>query len=409
MPKALKLLFLGRMLRLFGYGLLAVILALYLAALGCSEVQIGLLLTLTLVGGAVLSILISARADRLGRRRMLQLGAVMMIAGGLIMGGTDVFWLLVLGAVIGVISPTGGEVGPFLAIEQACFSQVVADGERTRIFAWSHVTGFVANACGALVGGLLFQWLEHQEWTPLEAYRALLWVYAACGLGLLAIFSRLGREVELPNRISAPPSPQARSWHGLHRSRGHVLKLSLLFTLDATGGGFVVQSFVAYWFHQRFQADPEVLGRLFFATNFLSGVSALAAVPLARRFGLLNTMVFTHLPSNLLLMLVPFMPSLTWAVAMLLARHLIAQMDVPTRQSYVNAIVPPDERSAANSITTTVRQFGTAAGPVIAGPLLAVPGLAAWCFVIGGGLKCVYDLLIWRSFRLIKPPEEIRR
>lgn len=409
MSQSLKFLFLGRMLRLFAYGLLAVVLALYLAELGCSEVQIGLLLTLTLVGGAILSILISTRADRLGRRRMLQLGAVMMIGGGLVMGGTDVFWLLVLGAVVGVISPTGGEVGPFLAIEQACFSQVVSDSDRTRVFAWSHVTGFVANACGALVAGMLFQWLKTQGWAPLEIYRMLLWMYAACGLGLMLIFSRLGGDVELPARVTPAPSAPIRSWHGLHQSRGHVIKLSLLFTLDATGGGFVVQSFVAYWFHQRFQADPDVLGRLFFTTNLLSGLSALAAVPLARRIGLLNTMVFTHLPSNLLLMLVPFMPSLGWAVAMLLARHLIAQMDVPTRQSYVNAIVPADERSAANSITTTVRQFGTAAGPVIAGPLLAVPGLAPWCFVIGGGLKCVYDLLIWQSFRSIRPPEEVRR
>lgn len=406
---ALRLLLIARMIRLFAYGLLAVVLALYLAELGFSGTRIGLLLTLTLLGGALLSMVISTRADRLGRRRMLQLGAVLMLGGGAVMGGTDVYWLLILAAILGVISPTGGEVGPFLAIEQACLAQVIPDQERTRIFAWSHVTGFTANALGALTGGTLAMGLQHAGWTPLESYRALIWFYAACGLGLLWLFARLGKEVEVKPAASDQTKFLPASWHGLHQSKARVAKLSALFTLDAAGGGFIVQSFVAYWFHQKFGADPGTLGGLFFTATLFSGLSALVAVPLAKRFGLLNTMVFTHLPSNVLLMLVPFMPTFGLAAAVLLARHLISQMDVPTRQSYVNAIVPPEERSAANGITTTVRQFGTAIGPVIAGPLLAVPALASWCFVIGGGLKGIYDLVIWRTFNQVKPPEETGR
>jgi MFS family permease len=395
------------MLRLFAYGFLAVVLVIYLSALGFSGSRVGLMLTLTLLGGALLSILISTRADRLGRRRMLLLGATMMFVGGTVMAGSEISWLLLVGAIIGVISPTGGEVGPFLAIEQACLSQVIRDEDRTRVFAWSHVLGFTANAVGALFGGWLAGALQTGGWDELASYRVLLWLYAAGGAGLCVVFAFLSARVEAPAAKAAGEG--VVPWHGLRESRRNVFRLSALFTLDAFGGGFVLQSFVAYWLHLRFGADITTLGQVFFGATLLSGLSALAAVPLARRFGLLNTMVFTHLPSNVLLMLVPFMPTLGTAVAVLLARHLIAQMDVPTRQSYVNAIVPAAERSAANGLTTTVRQLGTALGPLAAGPLMAVPALAAWCFVAGGGLKIIYDLAIWRAFAGIKPPEEQSR
>lgn len=404
-PRDFGVLFAARMLRLFAYGFLAVVLVLYLSALGFSEARVGLLLTGTLLGGAVLSLLISTRADRLGRRRMLLLGAVMMAAGGAAMATADSFGWLLLAAIIGVISPTGGEVGPFLAVEQACLSQVIPDRERTRVFAWSHVLSFTANALGALAGGALAAALIRDGWSEADSYRVLLWAYAGCGLLLFGLFVVLTPHVEAP-AAARPAGGAGQAWHGLHVSKRHVVQLSALFTLDAFGGGFIVQSFVAYWFHERFGADVATLGQVFFGATLLSGVSALAAVPLSKRFGLLNTMVFTHLPSNVLLMLVPFMPTFGLAVGVLLARHLISQMDVPTRQSYVNAIVPPEERSAANGITTTVRQLGTALGPLAAGPLMATPGLGAWCFVIGGGLKSVYDLIIWRTFNRVKPPEE---
>ena len=395
------------MVRLFAYGFLAVVLVLYLRALGYSEARVGVLLAFTLLGDAAISLTLSTRADRLGRQRMLLLGAGLMVFGGAGMAAFDSFWLLLVAAIIGVLSPSGNELGPFLAIEQACLAEVIRDEDRTRVFAWSHVLGFTANACGALAGGWIANALQQRGWTPVESYRALLWLYAAAGAGLAVIFSLLGRKIEAPRadlvggRGLIPPS-----WHGLQESKDRVAKLSALFTLDAFGGGFIVQSFVAYWFHRKFGIDLATLGGIFFGTTLLSGLSALAAVPLARRFGLLNTMVFTHLPSNVLLMLVPLMPTLWSAVGVLLARHLISQMDVPTRQSYVNAIVPAAERSAANGITTTIRQIGTALGPLAAGPLMGIPALAGWCFVISGGLKSAYDLIIWRAFSHVKPPEE---
>jgi MFS family permease len=406
-PRDFALLFAARIFRLFAYGFLAVVLVLYLRALGYSESRVGVLLAFTLLGDAAISLSLTTRADRLGRRRMLLVGAVLMAFGGVGMAVLNNFWLLLVAAVIGVLSPSGNELGPFLAIEQACLTEVIRDEDRTRVFAWSHVLGFTANALGALAGGWFAHQLQLRSWTPLASYRALLWIYGSFGGGLFLVFNLLGREVEAPR-----PDPASgrgmmpTSWHGLHKAKGHVARLSGLFTLDAFGGGFIVQSFVAYWFHRKFGVDLATLGGIFFGTTLLSGLSALAAVPLAKRFGLLNTMVFTHLPSNVLLMLVPFMPTLGWAVGVLLARHLIAQMDVPTRQSYVNAIVPPAERSAANGITTTIRQVGTALGPLAAGPLMGVPALAGWCFVLSGGLKSAYDLIIWRTFGHVKPPEE---
>ncbi|MDD2762457.1 MAG: MFS transporter [Opitutaceae bacterium] len=406
-PRDFALLFAARIFRLFAYGFLAVVLVLYLRALGYPETRVGVLLAFTLLGDAAISLTLTTRADRLGRRRMLLLGAVLMVFGGAGMAVFDNFWLLLVAAIVGVLSPSGNELGPFLAIEQACLTEVIRHEDRTRIFAWSHVLGFTANAFGALAGGGFAGFLQHRGWVPLESYRMLLWLYAAFGGGVFFIFTLLGREVEAPR-----PDPAAGrgvvpvAWHGLHEAKGHVVRLSALFTLDAFGGGFIVQSFVAYWFHRKFGVDLATLGGIFFGTTLLSGLSALAAVPLAKRFGLLNTMVFTHLPSNLLLMLVPFMPTLGTAVGVLLARHLIAQMDVPTRQSYVNAIVPAAERSAANGITTTIRQVGTALGPLAAGPLMGIPALAGLCFVISGGLKSIYDLVIWRAFSHVQPPEE---
>ncbi len=409
-PRDFGLLFAARVGRLFAYGFLAVVLVLYLRALGYSEARVGVLLAFTLLGDAAISLTLTTRADRLGRRRMLRLGAVLMVFGGAGMAGFAGFWPLLAAAIIGVLSPSGNELGPFLAIEQAGLAEVIRDEDRTRVFAWSHVLGFSANALGALAGGWLADRLQQEGWTAVASYRALLWLYAAFGGGLFVLFSLVGREIEAPGaKETSGPGLIPRSWHGLHEARDHVARLSALFTLDAFGGGFIVQSFVAYWFHRKFGVDLATLGGIFFGTTLLSGLSALAAVPLARRFGLLNTMVFTHLPSNVLLMLVPLMPTVGSAVAVLLARHLISQMDVPTRQSYVNAIVPAGERSAANGITTTIRQVGTALGPLVAGPLMGIPALAGWCFVISGGLKSIYDVIIWRAFSHVKPPEEKRR
>jgi predicted MFS family arabinose efflux permease len=230
-------------------------------------------------------------------------------------------------------------------------------------------------------------------------------LYAALGLLLAALFTRLSPAVEAP----APDRDEPAPWHGLGRSRGVVARLSALFTLDAFAGGFVVQSFVAWWFHARFGASPALLGAIFFGANVLAGFSALSAVALARRFGLVNTMVFTHLPSNVLLLAVPLMPTLPLAIAVLLVRFSISQMDVPTRQSYTLAVVEPGERAAAAGVTGIARTVGAALAPLAAGPLFGTAALASVPFFLAGGLKIAYDLLLWRSFRAVRPPEERRR
>jgi MFS family permease len=405
----IRLLFAARTVRMFGYGLLAVVLVLYLAALGYGGAQIGLLLALTLLGDAAISLWLTTHADRIGRRRVLVVGAVLVLIAGLAFAATPVFAVLLVAATIGVISPSGNEVGPFLAVEQASLTQLVPDARRTHLFTRYQLAGSLATATGALAAGTIVQVASGRPdlAAPADIYRGVIVGYALVGVVLAILFWQLTPEVEVPRPEAADQTIRSRL--GLHQSQRIVLGLSALFALDAFAGGFVMQGFIAFWLAERFNADPAVIGAILFGANILAAISALAAAPLAARFGLVNTMVFTHLPSNLLLCLVPFMPTLWLAVLVLLARFAISQMDVPTRQSYTMAIVAPDERSAAAGITGIARSLGVAASPLIAAPLVvssAVPGLP---FVISGALKVVYDLLLWRRFRAVRPPEESDR
>lgn len=396
-----------RLVRLFAYGFLSVVLVLYLTQVGLSETSIGLLLTLTLVGDTAISLWITTNADRVGRRRMLIAGAgLMILAGGVFAVATD-FVVLLIAATIGVISPSGNEVGPFLSIEQAALAHISPGDKRTSIFAWYNLVGSFATAIGALCGGGLAQALQNGGFSPLNSYRVIVIGYGALGLVLMALFTRLSAAIELPPPAAPTRRPsRAKGVLGLHRSRGVVFKLSALFALDAFAGGFVVQSFVAYWFHIRFGVEPALLGGIFFGANILAGLSALSAVAISRRIGLINTMVYTHIPSNILLMLVPLMPSLPLAILVLLLRFSISQMDVPTRQSYTLAVVEPDERSAAAGVTGVARTTGAALSPSITGALLSQAALLSAPFLIAGSLKIVYDLLLYRSFKAIRPPEE---
>jgi len=399
-------LFVGRALRLFAYGALSVVLVFHLAATGLSEGRIGLLLSLTLVGDTAISLVITTRADLAGRRRMLGVGAALMVGAGLLFAVTGDFWLLLLAATLGIISPSGGEVGPFLAIEQAALAQAVPAERRTGTFAWYTLTGAFATAAGAFAGGGAAEGLQRLGWTPLASYRAVIVTYALLGGALALAFAGLSPAVEAPARARAARPPLLSPGLGLRRSRGVVLRLSGLFAVDAFAGGFIVQSFVAWWLHRRFGAGEGLIGAIFLVANVLAGLSALSAASLARRFGLVNTMVFTHLPSNLLLLLVPFMPSLGLAAAVLFARFSISQMDVPTRQSYTMAVVDPDERAAAAGVTGIARTVGASLAPLLAGPLYAVPALAGLPFLICGLLKIGYDLALWRAFSRVPPPEE---
>jgi len=388
------ILFVTRALRMFSYGFLSVILVLYLSSLGFGEGRIGLLITLTLLGDTLVSLWITTRADRIGRRNMLVIGAALMTAAGIPFALSGDFTVLLIAATIGVISPSGNEVGPFLAIEQASLSQVLADERRTAVFAWYNLTGSLATATGALTGGWVAQALQAGGMSPAASYRVLVAAYAAFGLALAAAFLLLSKSVEAPVRA------QTTGRLGLSKeSRPVVAKLAGLFSLDAFAGGFVIQSIMAYWFHLRYGVSPGVLGSIFFFANILAGISALMAARIAKRIGLVNTMVFTHLPSNVLLILVPLMPTLPLAIAMLLARFSISQMDVPTRQSYTMSVVKPEERSAAAGVTGIARTTGASISPALTGQLIASSALMNAPFLISGGLKIVYDLLLYRSFR----------
>ena len=393
-----RLLFRTRVLRLFAYGMISVILVLYLAQIGFDEGHIGLLLSLTLVGDAVISVWLTTHADRVGRRQTLLFGAGLMILAGIVFGLFENYLVLILAAVIGTISPSGNEVGPFLAVEQSGLTQTIPDSQRTQIFAWYNLAGSLATACGALCAGFLTGLLQHLGTPPLTSYQVILILYALLGCLLLLTFRQLSTGVE----TVAPPVKQTL---GLGSSRKTVLRLSALFALDGFGGGLVVQSFVAYWFFIRFGVDAAVIGAIFFCANLISGLSALAAARIAARIGLVNTMVFTHLPSNVLLILVPLMPSLPLAVLVLLTRFSISQIDVPTRQSYVMAIVDANERSAAAGVTGIIRTMGTACSPVLSGIMLGA-GWLSLPFLAAGSFKIAYDLILYRSFRALKPQEE---
>jgi MFS family permease len=401
------LLFLTRFMRLFAYGSLSVVLVFYLIGLGLNASQTGLLLTLTLVGDTVISLYLTTRADRMGRRRILIVGAILMAAAGLAFAYTHNLALLIIAGTIGVISPSGNEVGPFLSIEQAALSHVIPDRSRTEVFAWYTLAGSVAAALGALFAGMITRMLEKSTLTPVGMYRVVVIFYAVIGALLAILFLRLSSaaEVRSPEETSAVPRTVKR-FFGVGRSHRVVIKLSSLFALDSFAGGFVVQSFAAYWFYLRFGVNPATLGVIFFWANIFAGISALLAARLAARWGLINTMVVTHLPSNILLILVPLMPNLWLAVIVLLVRFSISQMDVPTRQSYIMAVVSKEERSAAAGITGVARTTGAAISPLFVGFMFAQPSWINVPFFIAGTLKILYDLLLYREFVAVQPPEE---
>jgi MFS family permease len=395
------LLFSTRIIRLFCYGFLSVILALYLTETGFDEKQIGMLFTLTLAGDAAISLWLTTSADRFGRKRTLIIGAMLMLGAGIAFLLTRNIIALMAAAIVGVISPSGNEIGPFLSVEQAGLTQLISNEKRTKIFAWYNLVGSFATATGALAGGWLAQILQSNGWTQLESYRFVLMGYGLGGLLLMLLFLGLSPAVEVTFATT-----KITHTLGLHRSQKIVLKLSTLFALDAFAGGLVVQSMIAYWFHVKFGVESGLLGSIFFFANVLAGISALLAVRLAAQFGLINTMVFTHIPSNILLILVPLMPNLPLAIGLLLARFSISQMDVPTRQSYTMAVVAPEERSAASGVTAIARSVGASLSPALTGALFGIPALFNAPFLLAGGLKIIYDLLLYRSFVTVKPPEE---
>ncbi|HVR88407.1 MAG TPA: MFS transporter [Candidatus Limnocylindria bacterium] len=393
-----KKLLITRILRTFAYGYLAVVIGVYLHELGLDPTQIGIVLTVAIAGSALMTVFWSIMADRVGRRRTVATMALLMTVGGLVFALTDSFVVLVLAGFTGTISATNSEVGVFQTVEQAILPQTAPDERRTWLFSVYNTLASFGGAFGSLFAASvgLFASLGLRG---ADAYRPLFVLYAIIGLTNFAIFLTLSDRVEVA-RVEG-----ARRFLGIHRSRGTVAKLSALFGLDAFAGALVVQSIVAYWFFLRWGLHPEQLAVIFFWVGILSGASLLAAGWLAGRIGLLNTMVFTHLPSNVLLILVPLAPTAWLAVALFLMRMSVSQMDVPTRQSYTMAVVDADERTATAGITNVARTTASAISPTLAGIAFGAAALGL-PFFVAGGLKIVYDGLIYATFRNVLPPEE---
>jgi MFS family permease len=396
-----KKLLVTRLLRTFGYGYLAVVLAIYLQNVGLGATAVGALLTAAIVGSMLMTIFWSLLADRYGRRRTVATMSTLMIVGGLLFAFGTNLWVMLLGAFTGTISASSAEVGPFQTVEQAILPGTVSPEKRTWLFSIYEMLGNFAGAIGALFAGTVGLWAS-LGLEGASAYRPLFLLYSVIGAANLVIFLTLSPKAELAE-INAQ-----RNFVGLHKSTGTVVKLSGLFAMDSFAGGFVLASIVALWFHARWHMSAETLGLVFFWVGVLSGLSFLAAGWLAERIGLLKTMVFTHLPSNILLILVPLMPNAWLAVALFLARMSVSQMDVPTRKSYIMAVVDPDERTPAAGITNVARTGASAIAPVFAGAMFG-SALLSLPFFLAGGIKIVYDALVWKTFRNVLPPEERER
>ncbi len=392
----------ARALRTFGYGFTSVLLGVTLTAAGFSTLQVGLLLSVALVGDVLAIILVALFADRVGRRRVLVFFALLMAASGLAFAFSHNFLILVVAAFVGTISPSSSENAPFSAIEQAILPQTCSAQRRTDVFARYNIAAQLMGALGGLA--VVIPDILHQlmGMTTAFAVRAMFAGYAVLALSTAALFLGLSEKVECESHRHSSPSPPKLSM-SLHKSRAIVFRLASLFAVDAFAGGLVVQTILSLWFHQRFGVPLSMLGILFFGTNILAAFSLQVAVWIAQRIGLLNTMVFTHLPSNILLMLVPLMPTFPLAALCLLCRQALSQMDVPTRQAYTMTLVTPEERTAAASFTTVARSVALSVSPLLAGALLTGSVLSLGLpFLLGGGLKAVYDLSLYGVFRKVK-------
>jgi predicted MFS family arabinose efflux permease len=388
--------FLIRGLRAFAYGFGSVLLGVSLEAAGFSGAQVGIILTATLAGSAVLTALLGYVGDRIGRRAAPVGLSLLMAGAGTVFAVTDTFWALLLAALSGTVATAALESGPFVTLEQAIIPQTSSPEQRNRVFGIYNAVAAMAGTLGALTaGGPAF---FRGFFPALPASQRWFLLYAALGIAAAFLAARLSPRVEVGQTPERRPTP-------LRRSRRIVWGLSGLFALDAFGGGFVLQAYIVYWFRVRFDASPELLGLVFFGVGILQSVSFLVATRLANRIGLVNTMVFTHLPSNVLLAAISFAPNLGLALALLLARFALSQMDVPARQSYVVAVVDPDERTAAASVTNATRTVAQALSPALAGALLQSLALGA-PFVLAGALKSIYDLGLLVAFHNVKPKEE---
>ena len=385
----------ARALRAFGDGFVSLLLPVYLIDLGYDTVTVGLIASATLVGSGAMTLAVGLTAHRYHYRTLLLAAAAVMAATGIGFAAFTQLWPLLAIAVVGTLNPSSGDVSVFLPMEHAVLARVVEDRRRTAVFARYALAGALLAAVGSLAAGapsLVGAWTG---WSQRACLQAMFALYALLGVAIALVYRGLPRSLSSQVKAAAP----------LTQSRRAVFTLAALFSLDSFGGGFVVQSLLALWLYQRYGLSPGDAGTLFFVTGVMSALSYLVAVRIAKRIGLVNTMVFTHLPANLCLVAIPFAGSLPAVIGLLCVRSLLSQMDVPTRNSYVMAIVTPEERPAAASITAVPRSLASAASPLLAGYLLSLSAFG-WPLVAAGGLKIAYDLLLLAMFRRVRPPEE---
>ena len=422
-----KLLLTARILRTFAYGFLSIIISIYLKLIGFDGFLIGLILTSTLINSIIFTLVASFYADRIGRRKMLVVYALLMAISGVIFFVTSNYIALIVAGLIGTINVTGTETGAFLSIEQAMLPQTLKDTKkRNTLFAFYNMVGTFAMSAGVLVSGLPGI-IQHQfGLSEIRSISPLFLLYSILGVAVLATYLLLSKKVELKGKADKEEKAQVQVQGGdlesdekkkprilkpltqplSPASKKIVGKLSGLFAIDSFGGGFVIQSIVSLWFFTKFGADLTLLSYIFSIAGVLTAFSFLASAKIADRIGLINTMVFTHIPSNILLILVAFSPTLPIAVAFYLARMALSQMDVPTRQSYIVAVVKEDERTAAAGITNISRNITQAISPSIAGSILQSVSLLFAPFLLGGLLKIIYDIALFFSFKNTKPSDE---
>jgi MFS family permease len=394
-----KLLLSANIARMFGFGFVSIILAIYLKNAGYDALSSGIIITATLVSSSFFTLFASLYADRIGRRKILMVFSGLMVIAGLIFAFTTDYYLLLVAALIGLINATGVNFGPFISIEQAIIPQTSSDKKRNYAFALYQTTGTFAMAVGTLFAKLPEMLQQQYGFDVISSFKPLFLGYVLIGLATMAIYysmSKLSEVQSEDNRKKVVLSQETKSI---------VKRLSVLFGMDSFAGGFVIPTWVAFWFFTRFDAPLGEVSEIMFYAIILTAVSYLVASKLAGRIGLVNTMVFTHIPSNILLILLAIAPTLQIAIIIYLIRMSLSQMDVPTRQSYVVAIVKPEERTAVAGITNLSRNIPFSISPTLVGYSFQFVSLA-FPFFFGGALKTAYDLLLYKNFRKIKPPEE---
>jgi MFS family permease len=404
-----KLLLAARTLRTFAYGFLSVVLAIYLKLIGFNDLYIGFILTATLLNSVIFTLIASFYADRVGRRKVLIAYSALMSISGLVFFLTNNYIALIVSAFIGTINVTGTEIGAFLTIEQAILPQTINDPKkRNTVYAIYNMAGTFAMSAGILVTGLPQIYAQQYGLNQIESIKPLFLLYSIIGLGVLGIYLVISNRIEVNRNINTSTTNTRRLLKQTlsPKSKEIVTKLSGLFAIDSFAGGFVIQSIVSFWFFTKFGVELTTLSYIFSIAGVLTAFSFLVAAKLADKIGLINTMVFTHIPSNILIILVAFARTLPLAIALYLARMALSQMDVPTRQSYIVAVVEEDERTAAAGITNISRNIAQSVSPSLAGYILQSLSILSAPFVLGGVLKIVYDIALYCNFKHIKLSDE---